>query len=301
MKTIQYVNEGFVSFRGYKVWYRIVGKNEDTRKLPLLCLHGGPGAAHDYLEPLEAIAETGRQIIFYDQLGCGKSDQPHDPSLWTLNLFLEELATIREKLGLEHLYIIGQSWGGMLAMEHALTQAPGIKGLILASAPASIPQWVAEANRLRSELTSDIQETLLRHEQDGTTNAPAYTDAMMVFYRKYVCRMETWPDCLNRTLEQMERNPEVYHTMFGPSEFYVTGNLKNWDISDRLGEIRIPTLITSGRYDECTPAIAETVHKGIRNSKWVIFENSGHEAHIEESKRYFRVLNEFLCDLKTQK
>lgn len=301
MKTTQRIQEGFIPFRGYKVWYRIVGEGREPEKLPLLCLHGGPGAAHDYLEPLEAVAENGRQVIFYDQLGCGKSDQPHDPSLWTVDLFLEELDVVRKALALENLYILGQSWGGMLAMQYALTQPTGIAGLIIASSPANMRQWVDEANRLRSELPPDVQEILSRHEQNGTTDDPAYGEAMMVFYRRHVCRLNPWPDCLNRTLEQIERNPEVYHTMCGPSEFHVTGNLKDWDISPRLGEIQIPTLITSGRYDEATPAIAETVHKGIKGSGWVLFENSAHESHIEEPERYLRALGEFLDSLEMDK
>ena len=147
--------EGFVSFRGYNVWYRVVGDRETPGKLPLLCLHGGPGGTHDYLEPLEAMVATGRRVIFYDQLGAGNSDHPHNPSLWTVPLFVEELGIVCQALGLEHVHILGQSWGGMLGMEYALTQPPGLVSLIVADSPASMPQWVAEANRLRAELPSD--------------------------------------------------------------------------------------------------------------------------------------------------
>ena len=144
--------EGSVAFRGYNVWYRIVGEREEPGKLPLLCLHGGPGVPHDYLEPLEAMAATGRRVIFYDQLGCGNSDHPHDPSSWTVDLFVEEVGVVRRALGLERLHLLGQSWGGMLAMQYALTQPAGLVSLIVASSPASMRQWVAEANRLRMEL-----------------------------------------------------------------------------------------------------------------------------------------------------
>src|SRR3954452_21324182 len=112
--------EGFVPFRGFDTWYRIVGQGEARGKLPLLCLHGGPGVPHDYLEPLEAMAATGRRVIFYDQLGCGRSAQPHDPDLWTVEFFVEELGVVREQLGLTRTHLLGQSWGGMLAMQYLL-------------------------------------------------------------------------------------------------------------------------------------------------------------------------------------
>ena len=118
MNTPMPIQEGFIPFRGYKIWYRIVGK-QTAGKLPLLCLHGGPGVPHDYLEPLEAMAASGRRIIFYDQLGCGNSDQPHDPSLWNIGLFIEELGVVRQTLGLDKVHLLGQSWGGMLAMQYA--------------------------------------------------------------------------------------------------------------------------------------------------------------------------------------
>lgn len=292
--------EGFVSFKGYKVWYRIVGDHEDRGKLPLLCLHGGPGATHDYLEPLEAMVGTGRRVIFYDQLGAGNSDHPHNPALWTVPLFVEELGVVRQALGLEHVHILGQSWGGMLGMEYALTQASGLASLIIADSPASMSQWVAEANRLRAELPSDIQEALLQHEAAGTTDDPAYQEAVLVFYRRHLCRLDPWPDCLNRTFEKVSQDPEVYNTMNGPSEFHVIGVIKDWDIVDRLGEIHIPTMVLSGRYDEATPMIAETVHHGISRSEWVLFENSSHMPHIEETERYLQVLTSFLNRIESQ-
>jgi len=286
--------EGFVEFRGYKVWYRIVGAGEDTGKLPLLCLHGGPGAPHDYLEPLEEMASAGRRVIFYDQLGCGNSDQPHDPSLWTVDLFVEEVAVIRRALGLGRAHILGQSWGGMLAMEYALTKPNGLASLVIADSPASIPHWIAEANRLRAALPPDVQEKLTRHEQAGTTGDPEYQEAVLVFYARHVCRLDPWPDCVSRAFEKLAQNPEVYNTMNGPSEFHVTGTLKNWDITGRLGEIKAPTLVVSGRYDEATPEIAETVHRGIPGSEWVMFEESSHLPHVEEPEKFLQVLGGFL-------
>jgi L-proline amide hydrolase len=296
------VSEGFVPFRGFRSWYRVLGDlaQPEPAKFPLLVLHGGPGIPHDYLEPLEELADTGRPIVFYDQLGCGNSDQPHDPSLWSVELFLEELTTVRQELGLGHIHLLGHSWGGMLAMEYALTQPAGLASLILASSPANLPQWIAEANRLREELPQEVEETLRHHEEAGTTDEQAYEEAMMVFYQRHVCRLDPWPECLMRALDKFTATPEVYYTMWGPSEFHATGTLKEWDIRDRLGEIQLPTLVTSGRYDEATPPIAETVHRGIPSSEWVIFEQSAHMAHLEEEDHYRRVVNDFMSRVEGQ-
>jgi L-proline amide hydrolase len=288
--------EGTIDFRGYRVWYAVIGETEELpHKLPLLCLHGGPGAGHDYLESLAAVAKHGRRVIFYDQLGCGNSDQPDNPSLWTVQLFVDEVGVVRRALGLDKLHLLGQSWGGMLAMEYSLTRPLGVASLTIASSPASMTQFLAEANRLRAELPKDVQETLLRHEAAGTTNSSEYQSAMMVFYRRHVIRVEPTPEPVGRTFAKLERNPQVYNTMNGPSEFHVVGNLKTWDIVARLPAIMTPTLVTSGRYDEVTPLIAETVHRNIRGSEWVVFENSSHMAHAEETDRYTTVLDEFLC------
>jgi L-proline amide hydrolase len=292
--------EGFVAFRGYKVWYRIVGEHEGPGKLPLLCLHGGPGIPHDYLEPLEALAATGRRIIFYDQLGAGNSDHPHNPSLWTVPLFVEELGVVRQALGLERVHILGQSWGGMLGMQYALTQPAGLASLIVADSPASMAQWVAEANRLRAELPAEVQSTLLEHEAAGTTDDPAYQAAMLVYYQRHLCRLDPFPECVNRAFDKLYADPEVYYTMNGPSEFHVTGVIRDWDIVDRLGEIRVPTLVISGRYDEATPAIAQTVHQGIAGSEWVLFENSAHLPHVEETQRFLLVATHFLDRVESQ-
>ena len=292
-------SEGHVAFRGFQTWYRIVGESEEPGKLPLLCLHGGPGFTHDYIESLEDMATTGRRVIFYDQLGAGNSDRPSDPELWTVELFLEELRTIRDELELDNVHVFGSSWGGMLAMEYALTKPDGLASLVLASSPSSIPVWAEETTRLRSELPEDVRRTLDEHEHAGTTDDPAYEQATMEFYKRHVCRTDPWPDGLNRSFAKF--NPEVYNTMQGPNEFVITGTLKNWDITDRLGEIDVPTLVTSGRYDECTPRQAETVHRGIHGSQWVLFEESSHTAFAEEHERYMQVLGGFLAEVEVSR
>ncbi len=284
--------EGRVSFRGHDVWYRIVGGREEPGKLPLLCLHGGPGAPHDYLEPLEALGTSGRRVIFYDQLGCGNSDQPSDPSLWTVDLFVEEVDAVRDALALDRVHLLGQSWGGMLALEYALTQPAGLASLILASTTASVPEWIAEANRLRANLPPEVQQVLLHHEETETTDDPVYQDLMMVFYKRHVCRLAEWPEFVRRSFDRMRQ--EVYGTMWGPSEFHATGTLREWDVRDRLAEIDVPTLVTAGRFDEATPYLAEILRGGIRGAESVIFEQSAHMAHAEEPERYCQVLADFL-------
>ena len=288
------VKEGRLPFREFTDWYKVVGAATDPGKMPVLVLHGGPGAAHDYLEPIGALAKTGRPVIFYDQLGCGLSDHPHDPALWNVALFVEEVGAVREALGLDRLHILGQSWGGMLGMEYALTQPPGLESLVVANSPASMIQWVSEANRLRTELPPDVQAALLRHEEAGTTDSPEYVEAVHVFYSRHVCRIDPLPEYVQRSFDQIDADPEVYHTMNGPSEFFVVGKLKTWDITKRLGEIAVPTLVLSGRYDEATPLIAQTVQQGIPGAEWVLFEESSHMPHAEETERYLAVVDEFL-------
>jgi L-proline amide hydrolase len=290
------VSEGTFEFHGHPVWYRIVGDPGPSARPPLLCLHGGPGASWDYLEPFADLTATSRQVVFYDQLGCANSaiETPHDPAMWTTDLFVEEVGAVRNALGLERVHLLGQSWGGMLAMQYMLTHPLGVISLTIESSPASMPQWVAEANRLRVELPAGIQETLREHEEAGTTDDPAYDEAMMVFYRRHVCRLDRWPDYVQRTFGHLQANPEVYNVMNGPSEFHVIGTLKDWDITSRLSEIALPTLVMSGRHDEATPAIAETVHRGIEGSEWVVFEDSSHMCHAEERDRCMTTVGDFL-------
>ena len=283
--------EGRTPFRGYETWYRVVGVEEEPGKLPVLCLHGGPGATHWYLEPLEGIARGGRRAVFYDQLGCGASSQPHDPSLWTVELFVDEVYAVREALGLERLHLFGNSWGGMLAMEVALTKPDWLASLVLASSPASIPQWVAETGRLRALLPDDVQATLTRHEDAGTTNSAEYEEACLVFYRRHVCRVDPFPDCVARAFAELSR--EVYETMNGPSEFHVTGTLREWSVVPRLGEIDVPALVVSGEHDEATPAVSRTVHEGIRGSELAIVDGCSHMAHVEQPERYLALLDGF--------
>ena len=289
------VTEGTIPFHGSHSWYRVIGRGEGPGKLPVLCLHGGPGASWDYLEPLEGLAR-GRRVVFYDQIGSGNSPfQPvHDPSMWSVELFVEEVQAVRDALGLGQVHLLGQSWGGMLAMAYALTEPPGLRSLILESSPASIPGWLTELDRLRSELPREVEEGLRAHEAAGTTESPRYQELMEMFYRRHVCRLDPWPEPLVRTFAKLEANPEVYRTMNGPSEFHVIGVIRDFDITDSLGAIRVPTLLMSGRYDEVTPATVEVVQRGIPGSRWVVFDRSSHTCHLEETDAVLATASSFL-------
>ena len=288
------MTEGRIPFARGQTWYQIIGDGEQTGKLPLVCLHGGPGALHDYIEPLGALAETGRRVIFYDQLGCGKSWLETDPSKWTVELYVEEVGVVRDALGLDDIHLFGSSWGGMLAMEYALTQPAGLASLVLSSSPASIPIWAEETNRLRRELPEETRRVLDEHEAAGTTDSPEYRAAEMEFYKRHVCRVDPWPDYVVRSFAGIEEHPDVYLTMQGPNEFVITGTLKDWDISDRLGEITQPTLITAGEYDEFTPRQAQALHAGIPGSELVTFENCSHMQFAEDPEHYREVVAGFL-------
>lgn len=285
--------DGHLDFRGHQIWFQVVGEDMPGR-FPLLTLHGGPGAAHDCIEPLGELAAQGRRVIFYDQLGCGRSDKPHDPSLWMIELFLDELDAVRSELRLERIHLFGLSWGGMLAMEYALRRPPGLASLVLASAPASMQRWTAETGRLRRLLPATVQETLVRHEREGSTDSAEYQQAMLVFYERHVCRRKPWPDPVRRSIDQLMANPEVYLTMNGPSEFHVTGTLRDWSVLERLGEIHVPTLVTCGRHDECTPEMSTETAGAIPGAELAVFEESAHFAQAEEPERYRQVVGRFL-------
>ncbi len=289
--------EGYIPVGDYRVWYRIVGGGAEHEQIPLLTVHGGPGIPHDYVIDMAELASDSRRVIFYDQLGCGRSDQPDNPSLWTIERSVDEIGIVRREFGLDKVHLWGQSFGGLFSLEYALTQPQGLVSLILASSTSSIPLWIVEANRLRESLPPDIQETLLRHEASGTTDDPEYQQAMMVFYQRHVIRLSPIPEHVQRAMDQVG---QVYYTMNGPSEFHVIGVIKDWDRTDRLSEIRVPTLITSGRFDESTPRINEVLHNGIAGSEWVLFENSSHMAHAEERALYIPTIRSFIERVEAQ-
>jgi len=277
-------------------WYRVVGDLKSS-KTPVMILHGGPGAGHNYCEPIaEVLAQTGRAAVLYDQIGCGNSthlpDKPKE--FWTPELFMEELVLLTEHLGISNKYdIVGQSWGGMLGMQFAITKPKGLNAMVIADSPASMEVWESEANKLRKELPPEVEATLLKHEAAETTEDPEYVAAVDVFYSRHLCRIPQ-PPYVVASFEQLAADPTVYHTMNGPSEFHVIGSLKHWDIRPQLKEISTPTLLVSGQYDEATPAMVKEIHGLIPGSKWELFAESSHMPHVEEPAKFKRVVAEFL-------
>lgn len=283
--------EGFIPATGGRVWYRIVGSGD---AIPLLTLHGGPGVPHDYLETLAGLADE-RPVVFYDQLGCGKSDRPDDVSLWRMERFVEELSQVRRVLGLEQVHLLGQSWGTMLATDYMLTQPTGVVSLILASPCLDIPH---EAQRLLENLPPDVQAIIHQHEAAGTTDAEEYQQAVDEWSARHLCRILPLPEPLQRAVAGMGK--AVYGTMWGLSELRCTGTLKDYDRTDRLDEISVPTLFTCGRYDACTPEATTWFHQLIPHSEMVVFEHSAHMAQLEETTAYLQVIRNFLQRVEAQ-
>jgi proline iminopeptidase len=281
--------EGFVEVPGGKVWYEVVG---DGPGLPLITLHGGPGSTHYGLEPLRALADE-RPVIFYDQLGCGNSDRPDDLSLWNTERFVEELHLLRKELGLDRTHILGHSWGTMLGADYYLTHPEGVQSLIMSSPCISIEKWIEDCNRYRGQLPLDVQEILDRNEADGTTDSNEYRKAEDVFTRRHVRLMDPMPPAMLKG--RATRGAIVYDTMWGPSEFYITGNLKGYDRSGDLHKISVPTLYSCGRVDEAAPDTVEWYASLTPNAEFVAYENSAHMAYWDETERYMSVVRDFLA------
>ena len=286
------ITDGYIDFKGYKTYYRIVGE-PGGGKLPLLALHGGPGCAHDYLESLDGIAEKyGRQVIYYDQLGCGKSVVPGShPDMWCAELWEEEIDVVRNALGLENIHMLGQSWGGMLTMQYVINKQPrGVNSITIASSPASMDLWLSEANRLRGYLPENMHQALKQADIDGDYSRPEVVEASAEYYRRHVCRIVPHPDFVDRSFDQMG---EPYMVMQGASEFVVTGKMKDWDYSDRLDRINIPTLVTSGIDDEATPAISKQIYDGVKDCRWELIPGT-HLCHVEYPELYNSIVEKFM-------
>jgi proline-specific peptidase len=280
-----------IEVTGGSVWSARMGPGEG---IPVLLLHGGPGAASDYMLPLAERLAEHRAVVVYDQLGCGRSDQPDDPSLWTVERAVEELDQVRAALGLVRCHLLGQSWGGWLAIEYMSGRPAGIERLVLASTSASIPEFAAGARRLIDALPEPHRTALHELGAQGAYDHPDYQAAVQVFYRRHLCRLDPWPEALNRSIAEMDGN-QVYLTMNGPTEFDVIGRLRDWDRSADLHRIEVPTLVTCGRYDEIVPACSETITRGIAGARMHVFEHSAHCAHLEEPESYAALVEEFLA------
>ena len=287
------IHSGFINVEGGKVWYEKIGQGDAT---PLLILHGGPGFAHDYLEPIGRLCKE-RPVIFYDQLGCGKSDRPHDPSLWRIDRFVKELAQVRAALGLKQVHLLGQSWGTMLLTDYMLNKPKDVRSLIFSDPTLSIPRFVQDAVHYRAELPSAVQAVLDRHEKLGSTACPEYQGAVLEYYRRHVCRRTPYPEPLERSFAAL--GEEVYLTMNGPNEFTISGNIRLYDRTSRLHEIKSPALFLCGLYDEASPEATAIYHHQIPGSEMVVFEKSSHTPFLEEPELYLEVLRAFLRRVET--
>lgn len=283
-------DEGYISVPGGRVWYQVLGP--ETEGIPLLCLHGGPGLPHDYIEALADLADR-RPVIFYDQLGCGRSDRPDDTALWTVERFTDELVAVREALKLDRLHLFGSSWGGMLALWYASERQAPLESIIAAGSPASVTRWIEHTSKLRAELPEDVRAVLDRHEAAGFFDCPEFIGAVAVFYQRHLCRLNPWPDGLERAFAGI--GTAVYQTMWGPTEFGpVWGRLKDWDLSDRLKEIHVPSLLTVGRFDECPVEHVAEMQDRMPQAELVVFEQGSHLHFFDEREHYMAVVNAFL-------
>nr|BAR73018.1 putative amidohydrolase [Embleya scabrispora] len=291
--------KGTLPFGEHRTWYRVTGEIDADRPA-VVALHGGPGATHDYLLGLTSLVEAGWPVVHYDQLGNGGSSHlPHrGAEFWTVGLFLDELDNLLHGLGIADDYVLfGHSWGGLLAAEHAAAGPPGLRGLVIADSPVSYPVWLREMRVLRDLLPPGVDETLLRHEAAGTTDSDEYLEASLVFYRKHVCRLDPWPRDYLATFMEIHNDSTVYQSMNGPTEFHVTGTLRDWGVEESVADIAVPTLLISGRHDEATPAAVRPFHELIPDVRWEIFEESSHVPHLEEPERFHQVMVDFLKSL----
>jgi proline iminopeptidase len=287
--------QGLIEVLGHKIFYESFG--DQGERGTVLILHGGPGVPHGYLLPLQDLTRFGYRVAFYDQLGCGKSDRAPDDSLFTVEHYVDEVEGVRQVLGGGKVHLLGQSWGGMLAIAYALKHQSNLKSLIIASGLASVPLVVSEMNRLRTELPLEVQETMRKYEALGEFKNPEYLTAGVEFYKRHTNRIREWK------LEDIAGSEagRQYFVMWGPNEFVCTGTLRKWDVTDQLHTITVPTLITCGRYDEVTPKVAQEIHSSIKGSRLVEFEKSSHQPMSEEREKYMGVVGNFLLDVDGHK
>jgi proline iminopeptidase len=285
---------GYVPVLGHRQFYRSFGPEVGVPTV--LGLHGGPGASHDYLVPLADLVTHGYRVVLFDQLGCGRSELPRGTALFSLEHHLLETEEIRRELGLGRVHLIGSSYGGLLALAYASAYPEALRSLTTVGGLASVPFASAEMARLRGELPEEVRATLDRCEATGATGTPEYRAAAMEFYRRHLLRIDPWPAEVLRTFEMMEQRP-VYAYMNGPSEFTITGTIRNIDLTAQLPAIRTPTLVLGGRYDEVTPAVAHQISSAIPGARSVTFSESSHMPFWEERGRFLEVVSAFLSSV----
>ena len=287
------ITEGYMPFLEYKTYYRIVGENTGDKK-PVIFLHGGPGSTHNYFEVLDKLAEDGRMLIMYDQIGCGNSMVENRPDLWNAKTWVDELVALREHLGLDEVHILGQSWGGMQAIQYLCERKPkGIKSAVLSSTLPASEMWETEQRRHVSYLPQEMQDAIARCEAEGTYDDPAYAAAVDEFMLRHCAGAitEETPECLTR---KKVSGAESYLIGWGQSEFAPSGTLKDFDFRDQLKDIKEPCLVISGLLDLCTPWIAKYMYDRIPTSQWELFQFSRHMCFVEENEKYMQLLTEWL-------
>ncbi len=288
--------QGFIEVPGGPVWYRVSGTGPG---IPLLVLHGGPGGRICGYSRLDILGNE-RPIVRYDQLGSGRSGRPDDPSLWTVERFVEELHTVRQQLGLDEMHLLGHSWGGSLAAAYVLEKGTdGIASVILSSPLLSTRMWIEDANFLRSQLPEDVQQTLTEHEQAGTTDSDEYQAASDVFYERHVFggeRAASPPEC-----DGAPPGRFVYETMWGPTEFHATGTLIDFDVTDRLHEIDVPVLFIAGQFDEARPETVAEFQKLVPGSKLMVILDAAHGTLSKKPDKYRSILENFLDAVEDKK
>ena len=278
--------EGYVIVPGGRVWYRVVGDGPGT---PLLVLHGGPGAPSYYMASLARLG-TERPVVFYDQLGAGRSDQPADTTLWRIERFMEEIDSLRGHLGLREIHLLGHSWGAMLATDYALAGADGLRSLVLASPSLSTALWERDADTLIATLPDSIQEAIRTHEAAGTYSAPAYQSAIEEFYSRFLTR-RGGPE-VDSTFAHF--GAELYGYMWGPSEFTATGTLRSYDRTTRLGELQLPVLYTTGEFDEARPQTVAYYQSLTPEAEFAVIPGSAHLTTIDAPEAFADTLSRFL-------
>lgn len=286
------IEEGYMPFRGYQTYYRIVGEaNPD--KAPLLLIHGGPGSSHNYFELMDDYAETGRQLIMYDQVGCGKSSLPEDPAVYVKETWVTELMAPREYLHLDQVHMMGQSWGGMLEMYYMTSFDPqGVKSVMINGSPASIKLWTKEQHRLISYLSYEDREAIAEAERTGDFTGAKYLAANERYMDRYC-----WDHPTAASPEPLRRPTNGQRASLiaeGPNEFTENGTVSDFEVTDDLHKIHVPVLVTNGTDDLCTPLIAKSVYDHIPGAQWHLFGNSRHLALLDQHDEFINVLDTWL-------
>lgn len=281
----------------FKVWTKRFGNNP---KIKILLLHGGPASTHEYMECFESFfPKEGFEFYEYDQLGSYYSDQPTDSSLWTIPRFVDEVDQVRQAIGGDssNFYVLGNSWGGMLAMEYALKHQTHIKGLIVADMMASCPEYGKYADEvLAKHMDPKVLAEIRALEAKSDFNNPRYMGLLIpYFYHQHICRLEEWPDCLNRASKH--ENEQIYVLMQGPSEFGVAGRLANWDIRGRLKEIAVPTLMVGARFDTMDPQAMEWQSKQVQHGRYLYCPNGSHLCMWDDQQVFMQGVIQFIKDV----